>query len=40
MVKDAGWELEPERDASGFDVGYYEKLMEKAWEEVRFAFEY
>ena len=33
MVKDAGlWEVEPERTASEFDVRYYGKLLEKAWE--------
>ena len=29
--------IDPERDASGFDVGYYGKLLEKACEEVSFA---
>ncbi|VVB68980.1 DNA polymerase 1 [uncultured archaeon] len=39
VVKDAGrWEVEPERTASGFDAGYYGKLLEKAWEEVAFVF--
>jgi len=31
-------EVDPERTASGFDVGYYGKLLEKAWEEVAFVF--
>jgi DNA polymerase, archaea type len=39
VVKDAGrWEVEPERTAAGFDAGYYEKLLEKAWEEAGFVF--
>jgi DNA polymerase elongation subunit (family B) len=39
VVKDAGrWEVEPERMASGFDAGYYGKLLEKAWEEAAFVF--
>jgi len=39
VVKDAGrWEVEPERSASGFDAGYYRKLLEKAWKEVAFVF--
>jgi DNA polymerase I len=40
VVKDAKkWAIDTERDASGFDEAYYRKLLEKAWEEVRFAFE-
>ncbi|MHB8118129.1 MAG: DNA polymerase domain-containing protein [Methanothrix sp.] len=39
VVKDAKkWEVEPERTASEFDIGYYGKLLEKAWEEVGFVF--
>jgi DNA polymerase, archaea type len=30
------WEVDTERDASEFDAGYYEKLLEKAWKEVAF----
>jgi len=41
VVKDAGrWEVEPERSASEFDARYYGKLLEKAWGEVAFVFEY
>ena len=40
VVKDAKkWEVEPERTASEFDIGYYGKLLEKAWGEVGFVFE-
>jgi DNA polymerase I len=36
-VKDAQkWELDTERDASEFDAGYYEGLLEKTWDEVEF----
>jgi DNA polymerase I len=39
VVKDAeGWVVDVERDASGFDVEYYGKLLEKAWQEVAFVF--
>jgi len=39
VVRDASkWEIDTERDASKFDEGYYGKLLEKAWEEVAFAF--
>lgn len=35
MIKDAAkWQVDSEKDASGFDEGYYGKLLEKAWEEV------
>jgi DNA polymerase elongation subunit (family B) len=38
VVRDAAkWEVDTERDASGFDARYYRKLLEKAWEEVAFA---
>ena len=38
VIKDAAkWEVDTERDASGFDAGYYWKLLEKAWEEAFFA---
>ncbi|MCX6680948.1 MAG: type B DNA-directed DNA polymerase [Methanothrix sp.] len=40
VVKDAKkWEVEPERTASEFDLGYYGKLLEKAWREVAYVFE-
>lgn len=40
VVRDAGkWMVDIiERDASGFDEEYYGKLLEKAWEEVKFVF--
>ncbi len=39
MVRDAArWEVDAERDASGFDAEYYAKLLEKAWDEVAFVF--
>jgi hypothetical protein len=28
------WEVDPERHASELDVGYYGKLLGKAWDEV------
>ena len=38
VVKDAKkWDVTPERTASEFDAAYYEKLLDKAWEEVAFA---
>ena len=38
VVKDAKkWDVAPERTASEFDAAYYEKLLDKAWEEVAFA---
>jgi len=40
VVKDAKkWEVDPERTASGFDAGYYRKLLQKAWEEAAFVFQ-
>jgi DNA polymerase, archaea type len=40
VVKDAKkWEVVPERTASEFDIGYYGKLLEKAWGEVAYVFE-
>jgi hypothetical protein len=40
VVRDAGrWVVDIERDASGFDIEYYEKLLEKAWQEVAFVLE-
>jgi DNA polymerase I len=40
VVRDARrWVVDVERDASGFDIEYYEKLLEKAWQEVAFALE-
>lgn len=39
VVRNAGlWEVEPEGTASEFDVRYYGKLLEKAWEEAAFVF--
>jgi DNA polymerase elongation subunit (family B) len=39
VVEDAKtWQVAPSNSASRFDSGYYEKLLEKAWEEVRFVF--
>jgi len=32
------WEVDTDRDASGFDAGYYGRLLEKAWDEVAFVF--
>ena len=38
VVRDAKrWDADPERTASEFDAAYYEKLLDKAWEEVAFA---
>jgi hypothetical protein len=32
VVKDAvKWKVDPERDASKFDAGYYGGLLENAW---------
>jgi DNA polymerase I len=40
VVRDARrWVVDVERDASGFDIEYYEKLLEKAWQEVAFVLE-
>jgi DNA polymerase, archaea type len=40
VVKDAkSWAVEPDRTASEFDIGYYGKLLEKAWVEVAYVFE-
>ena len=33
------WKVDPERETSGFDAGYYEKLLGKAWIEVEFIFQ-
>jgi len=39
VVRDAAkWEVDTERDASGFDAGYYGKLLGKAWDEVALTF--
>jgi DNA polymerase I len=39
VVRDAArWVVETEGDASSFDAEYYEKLLEKAWEEASFVF--
>ena len=39
VVTDAAkWDVDPERDASEFDAGYYGKLLEKAWTEAAFVF--
>jgi hypothetical protein len=41
VVKDAKkWEVDPERTASKFDAAYYRGLLEKAWGEAAFVFEY
>ena len=38
VAKDAKkWDVAPERTTSEFDAAYYEKLLDKAWEEVAFA---
>jgi len=38
VVTDAvKWKVDPERDASKFDAGYYEGLLKKAWGEVAFV---
>jgi DNA polymerase, archaea type len=38
-VRDASrLEVDTERDASDFDVAYYGKLLEKAWEEIAVIF--
>jgi DNA polymerase, archaea type len=40
VVTDAfKWEVDTERDALEFDVGYYGKLLEKAWDEAAFVFQ-
>lgn len=39
VVKDASrWAVDPERDASTFDVQYYDELLRKAWDEIAFVF--
>ena len=39
VVADAGrWEVDAEENASEYDVTYYARLLEKAWEEVAFVF--
>jgi DNA polymerase, archaea type len=39
VIKDAAkWQLDTEKDASGFDEGYYGKLLEKAWGGCQFVF--
>lgn len=39
VIRDAGkWEVDVERDASGFDEEYYRKQLEKALAEAAFAF--
>ena len=41
VVKDADrWEVDPARVASRFDAEYYRRLMEKAWGEAAFVFEW
>jgi DNA polymerase I len=38
VIKDAAkWEVDAERDANGFDEGYYGKLLQKAWAEISYA---
>jgi hypothetical protein len=39
VVTDASkWQVDTERDESEFDAGYYVKLLDKAWDEIAFAF--
>lgn len=39
VVRDAScWAVDSEKDASEFDIGYYRKLLDKAWSEVAFVF--
>jgi hypothetical protein len=39
VVKDAKkWEVDPARTASEFDAAYYRGLLEKAWAEAAFVF--
>lgn len=39
VVKDEScWAVDLERDASEFDIGYYRKLLDKAWSEAAFVF--
>jgi hypothetical protein len=41
VVRNAkNWDVEPEKSASDFDAEYYGKLLEKAWAEVAFVFNY
>jgi DNA polymerase I len=40
VVRDARrWIVDPEWDVKAFDRGYYQGLLEKAWEEISFAFQ-
>jgi DNA polymerase I len=40
VVRDARrWEVDLEWNATGFDAGYYRKLLDRAWDEIRFALE-
>jgi hypothetical protein len=40
VVTDAvKWKVDLERDASNFDAGYYEILLEMAWDETAFVFD-
>ena len=32
------WEVELDWLATSFDMAYYQKLLEKAWKEMQFAF--
>jgi hypothetical protein len=37
-VRDAArWDVDPVKDASEFDAGYYWKMLEKVWAEVAFV---
>ena len=39
VVRDSKrWIVDTEWDAGEFDARYYEKLLEKAWSEMEFAF--
>ena len=41
VVRDADrWQVDTEWDASEFDLDYYGKQIEKAWEEASFAFKF
>ncbi len=40
VLRDASkWDGDIERDASGFDAGYYRKLLGKEWNEAFFAIQ-
>jgi DNA polymerase, archaea type len=37
VIDAAKWQVDTERDASGFDAVYYGKLLQKAWDEISYA---